>query len=85
VPDGVARGFHRWPGQRVVTLNRADLTDAAFVDDPFMAGRRMYRDSGCNRCPVCHHFFSVTLDRQVKECAATASGTLAKSGQPCAA
>ncbi len=68
VPDGVAgEVFIGGRGLARGYLNRADLTDAAFVDDPFVPGQRMYRtgDSGWLDPQGCLHFLG-RLDRQVK-------------------
>ena len=55
--DGLARGY----------LNRPELTQAAFLDDPFRPGARMYRtgDRGWLDADGCLHFQG-RLDRQVK-------------------
>lgn len=55
--DGLARGY----------LNRPELTAAAFLDDPYRPGARMYRtgDSGWLDHLGCLHFQG-RLDRQVK-------------------
>ena len=55
--DGLARGY----------LNRPELTQAAFLDDPFRPGARMYRtgDRGWLDSDGCLHFLG-RLDRQVK-------------------
>lgn len=55
--DGLARGY----------LNRPELTQAAFLDDPFRPAARMYRtgDRGWLDSDGCLHFQG-RLDRQVK-------------------
>jgi len=68
VPDGVAGEiFIGGRGLARGYLNREDLTEAAFVDDPFIAGQRMYRtgDYGWLDPQGCLHFLG-RLDRQVK-------------------
>ncbi|HQZ05152.1 MAG TPA: amino acid adenylation domain-containing protein [Burkholderiaceae bacterium] len=68
VPDGIAgEVFIGGSALAGGYLHRTELTQAAFIDDPFVPGQRMYRtgDSGWLDHDGCLHFLG-RLDRQVK-------------------